>query len=198
MRAGRNNRAGRAIARWLLTQNALPQNAVENLHVGAVYSLWGDHMRSMYFLNLILTKYARWRARGELAGWPCQLALCVAPPPNAQLPCPAGPLWCPSSPQTMSRSSGEASAAAQAQARLLRTHTHRGYTLSCCCACCLCYRCVTLPTATRKMHFVNLGATLIQLSCSLAIVLIVRYALGGYWRSPTCLAATPAYPWTCE
>ena len=114
------------------------------------------------------------------------------------VPCPVGPLWCPSSPQTMSRSSGEAFAAAQAQVRQA-AHAHQ---LSCSMgtgtykpsSCCM----LPAPLSPRKMHFVNFGATLIQLSCSLAIVRVVRYALGGYWRSPTCLAATPSYPWTCE
>lgn len=47
------------------------------------------------------------------------------------------------------------------------------------------------------MQYVNLAATMIQLACSLAIILVVRYDLGGYWGG-TCLAATPQYRWTCE
>lgn len=48
------------------------------------------------------------------------------------------------------------------------------------------------------MQVVNFAVTLAQLGCSLAIILIVRYDLGGYLLSDTCYAATSEYRFTCE
>lgn len=60
----------------------------------------------------------------------------------------------------------------------------------------------------RKMQLINFAATLLQLGCSLAIILIVRNSLyrvtvqqvpgGQLLMSTSCLAATPAFPGTCE
>lgn len=54
----------------------------------------------------------------------------------------------------------------------------------------------TIRIPSKQVWF-NFVLTLLQICSSLAIILIVRYALGGYW-STTCLAATQEYPWTCR
>lgn len=59
------------------------------------------------------------------------------------------------------------------------------------------------------MQIINFAATMLQLGCSLAIILIVRNSLykvslqrvpgsDQVLMSTSCLAATSAYPGTCE
>jgi hypothetical protein len=70
--------------------------------------------------------------------------------------------------------------------------------------------CFALMLSThRKMQIINFAATMLQLCCSLAIIIIVRNSLykvslqrvpGGdqMLLSTSCLAATSDHPGTCE